>query len=203
MSDARMDAARIETSQPLGLVDEDVEARDLAIRFQAFVASHRDRAVRMAWRLVGGDAGAAEDVVQDAFLNAYKALPGFRGDASFETWFYRILVRRAANHRRWRGLRTLWNAPYDSDVADPRPEPVGDAGLRRRIELALEGLTRRQREAFVLVHLEGWTVREAATLVGSPVGTLKSHLHRALLKLRVELGDLRPDPSSAEDGSDE
>ncbi len=179
-------------SPPLGLVDGEVEAQDLEIRFQAFVASHRARAVRMAWRLVGGDAGAAEDVVQDSFLNAYKALPGFRGDASLETWFYRILVRRAANHRRWRGLRTFWNTPYEADVADPRPDPIGDLGLRRRIELALDGLTRRQREAFVLVHLEGWTVREAAELMGSPVGTVKSHLHRALLKLRQELGDLRP-----------
>jgi len=179
-------------SPPLGLVDGEVEEQDLEIRFQAFVASHRARAVRMAWRLVGGDAGAAEDVVQDSFLNAYRALPGFRGDASLETWFYRILVRRAANHRRWRGLRTFWNTPYEADVADPRPDPIGDLGLRRRIEQALDGLTRRQREAFVLVHLEGWTVREAAELMGSPVGTVKSHLHRALLKLRHELGDLRP-----------
>lgn len=188
-----MEAARIETSHPLGLVDDEVAAEELAIRFQAFVARHRSRAVRMAWRLVGGDTGAAEDVVQDAFLNAYKALPGFRGDASFETWFYRILVRRAANHRRWRGLRTFWNAPYDADIADPKPDPIGDLGLRRRIEEALGGLTQRQREAFVLVHLEGWTVREAAELMGSPVGTVKSHLHRALLKMRQELGDLRPE----------
>jgi len=171
--------------------DGEVEAQERAIRFEAFVTRHRARAVRMAWRLVGGDSGAAEDVVQDAFLNAHKALPRFRGDASFETWFYRILVRRAANHRRWQGLRTFWNTAYDADVADPRPEPTGDTGLRNRIKQALEGLTQRQREAFVLVHLEGWTVREAAELMGSPAGTVKSHLHRALLKLREELGDLR------------
>ena len=180
-------------SRRVAVLDGDVGTDELTLRFEAFVARHRARAVRMAWRLVGGDAGAAEDVVQDAFLNAHKALPGFRGDASFETWFYRILVRRAANHRRWQGLRTFWNTTYDDDVADPRPDPTGDGPLRTRINAALEHLTRRQREAFILVHLEGWTVREAAELMGSPMGTVKSHLHRALIKLREELGDLRED----------
>jgi RNA polymerase sigma-70 factor (ECF subfamily) len=188
-----MEAARIEMSRGVARLDGDVGTDEQALRFEAFVARHRARAVRMAWRLVGGDAAAAEDVVQDAFLNAHKALPGFRGDASFETWFYRILVRRAANHRRWQGLRTFWNTTYDEDVADPRPDPAGDDALRRRINSALNALTGRQREAFVLVHLEGWTVREAAEMMGSPLGTVKSHLHRALTKLRDELGDLRED----------
>ena len=180
------------------MLEGEVEAAEREARFEAFVARHRSRAVRMAWRLVGGDAAAAEDVVQDAFLNAHKALPGFRGDASFETWFYRILVRRAANHRRWVGVRTFWHAASFGEVADPRPEPTGDVGLRGRIRVALDALTRRQREAFVLVHLEGWTVREAAELMGSPQGTVKSHLHRALLKLRDELGDLRaPGPDAS------
>ena len=176
----------------VAVLDGEVEADERANRFEAFVARHRTRAVRMAWRLVGGDAAAAEDVVQDAFFNAHKALPRFRGDASFETWFYRILVRRAANHRRWVGVRTFWNTTFDADVVvDPKPEPQGDLALRHRIESALGGLTGRQREAFVLVHLEGWTVREAAEMMGSPLGTVKSHLHRALTKLREELGDLR------------
>jgi RNA polymerase sigma factor (sigma-70 family) len=178
-------------SSHVAILNGDVEADDLEERFQLFVASHREQAVRMAWRLVGGDAAAAEDVVQEAFLNAFKALPGFRGEASLQTWFYRILVRRAANYRRWKGLRTLWNAPFDVDLADPQPAADGDPGLRKRITGALDALTQRQREAFVLVHLEGLTVHEAAALAGSPVGTLKSHLHRALTKLRDELGDLR------------
>jgi RNA polymerase sigma-70 factor (ECF subfamily) len=186
-----MEAARIEMSRRVAVLDGDVGTDEQTLRFEAFVARHRARAVRMAWRLVGGDAAAAEDVVQDAFLNAHKALPGFRGDASFETWFYRILVRRAANHRRWQGLRTFWNTTYDDEVADPRPDATGDRALRKRIDRALAGLTARQREAFVLVHLEEWTVREAAELIGSPMGTVKSHLHRALTKLRDELGDLR------------
>jgi RNA polymerase sigma-70 factor (ECF subfamily) len=65
------------------------------------------------------------------------------------------------------------------------------SGLGRRIAEALGRLTRRQREAFILVHLEGFTVRESAELLGKPTGTVKSHLHRALRKLRAELADLQ------------
>lgn len=164
-------------------------AEDLEQRFEAFVASHRERAVRLAWRLVGGDAAAAEDVAHDAFVRAYRALGRFRGEASLSTWFYRILVRQAHSHRRWRAVRELWSAGHE-DPPDPAASPDGDPALRRRIAGALGALSRRQREAFVLVHMEGFSVREAAELMGSREGTIKSHLHRALRHLRRELADI-------------
>ena len=158
--------------------------------FSAFVALQRDRARRLAWRLVGGDEAAAEDVTQEAFVRAYQALDRFRGEASLETWFYRILVRQAHNYRRWRAVRTLWHGESEAEPADPTSAVQGDPGLRRRIAQALDHLSRRQREAFVLVHLEGFTVQECADFLGKPSGTIKSHLHRALVKLRAELVDL-------------
>ena len=158
--------------------------------FSAFVALQRDRARRLAWRLVGGDEAVAEDVVQEAFVRAYQALDRFRGEASLETWFYRILVRQAHNYRRWRAVRTLWHSESEAEPADPTSAVQGDPGLRRRIAQALDHLSRRQREAFVLVHLEGFTVQECADFLGKPSGTIKSHLHRALVKLRAELADL-------------
>ncbi|MEN8183258.1 MAG: RNA polymerase sigma factor [Myxococcota bacterium] len=157
----------------------------------AFVASHRDRALRLAWRLVDGDADAAEDVTQEAFVRAYRALGRFRAESSLGTWFYRILVREAARHRRWRGVRERWQALSRSEVQPPRMPARGDPALRRRIADALSRLSQRQREAFVLVHLEGFTVRETAEFLDKPEGTVKSHLHRALRTLRRELRDLR------------
>lgn len=158
-------------------------------RFEAFVASHRERAVRLAWRLVGGDLDAAEDVAQEAFVRAHRALDRFRGEASLGTWFYRILVRQAARHRRWRAVRERFaRAAVPEPGASP---PRGDPVLRERIAAALGRLTRAQREAFVLVHLEGFTVRESAEVLGKPEGTVKSHLHRALRSLREDLADLQ------------
>jgi RNA polymerase sigma-70 factor (ECF subfamily) len=171
--------------------ESQVAAADLERRFGAFVSTHRDRARRVAWRLLGGDESAAEDVAQDAFVKAYRALGRFREDSKLETWFYRILVRQAHNHRRWRALRRRWSGGSDPDPADPSPAAPGDPGLRRRIAEALERLTERQREAFILVHLEGFTVGETAALLGKPTGTVKSHLHRALRTLRAELSDLQ------------
>jgi RNA polymerase sigma-70 factor (ECF subfamily) len=163
---------------------------ELEERFGDFVVSHRDRARRLAWRLLGGDQDAAEDVVQDAFVKAYRALDRFREDASLETWFYRILVNQAHKHRRWRAVRQRWSAVWDEEQA-VAPPGAGDPALQRRITQALAKLTRRQREAFVLVHFEGFTVRETGDLLGAPEGTVKSHLQRALKALRIELADLR------------
>ena len=71
-------------------------AAELERRFAELVATHRDRALRLAWRLVGGDAAAAEDVTQEAFVRAWRGLPRFRGEAQLSTWLYRIVVHQAA-----------------------------------------------------------------------------------------------------------
>jgi RNA polymerase sigma-70 factor, ECF subfamily len=164
---------------------------DLEARFAAFVEAHRARAVRLAWRLLRGDTDAAEDVAQEAFARAWQGLAGFRGEATLGTWFYRILVRQAASHRRFRGLRERFGGLGNrEDAPDPAPQPAGDPTLRRRIAAALDALPRRQREVFVLVHLEEFTVRETAEIVGRAPGTVKSHLHRALRALRRDLHDL-------------
>lgn len=186
---------------------ETVEARverpdagqlELEHRFGLLVSSHRERARRLAWRLVGGDAEAAEDITQDAFVRAYQKLGTFRHQARLETWFYRILVRQAQTYRRWRAVRDRWRQVWHPPSSEHVPQLSGtapedtDPFVRRRIAEALGRLSRSQREAFVLVHLEGFTVRECAELMGKPSGTVKSHLHRALSHLRTELADLSP-----------
>jgi len=91
----------------LGSLDAAMRGVDVARTrdFEAFVAAHRDRAVGLAWRLVGGDMAAAEDVAQEAFLRAHRGLDQFREEAKMSTWFYRILVNEAQRHLRWRWVR--------------------------------------------------------------------------------------------------
>jgi RNA polymerase sigma-70 factor (ECF subfamily) len=160
--------------------------------FAAFVAAHRDRAVGMAWRLLGGDAAAAEDVAQEAFARAFRALGSFREEAKLSTWFYRILVNEVQRHRRWRWVRERFGGAMPEDVEDPRPAAAGDPALRGRVAQAIANLPHGQREAFVLVHLEGLSLREAGEATGRATGTIKSHLHRALRTLREQLADLDP-----------
>lgn len=161
-------------------------------RFFALVETHQERAVRTAWRLVGGDPAAAEDVAQQAFLKAYRSLHRFRDEATLSTWFYRILVNEARSHRRWRALRDRWHAPWVDDVTSvPAPTTHSDPPLQRRLTRALDRLTRSQREVFVLVYLEDFTLEQTAAQLGKALGTIKSHLHRALQILRAELADLR------------
>jgi RNA polymerase sigma-70 factor (ECF subfamily) len=160
------------------------------VRFRQFVQAYRTRAVGLAWRLCGGDAQGAEDIAQDAFLRAHRALPRFRSDARLETWFFRILIRCAHNHRRSQSRREQAMPPSVDSVSPPLPDP----GLQQRIGLALDTLSRSQREAFVLVHLEGFTLAETAAILKRSTGTIKTHLHRALPRLRAELGDLEGTP---------
>ena len=172
-------------------VDGRAENADAAQLFDSFVAEHRDRAVGLAWRLVGGDAAAAEDIAQEAFLRAYRNLHRFRGDAKLSTWFYRILVNEVKRYQRWRWVRQRRAGELVEEPLDPRPL-AGDPALRQRVQRAMASLSHGQREAFVLVHLEGFSVQEVAELTGRADGTIKSHLHRALRRLRELLADLDP-----------
>jgi RNA polymerase sigma-70 factor (ECF subfamily) len=169
-------------------------AADREQRFFELVEAHQDRAVRMAWRLIGGDHHGAEDVVQQAFLKAFRALDRFRDEATMSTWLYRIVVNEARSHRRWRALRDRWHVVWTDEAttsvaaATVHPDPP----LQRRLVRALDRLTHGQREVFVLVYLEGFTLEQTAAQLGKAPGTIKSHLHRALETLRAELADLRP-----------
>jgi len=178
----------------------DIEAvsLDRETRFAAFVNAHQERAVRVAWRLLAGDSAAAEDVAQEAFLKAHRGLSQFRDDAAMSTWFYRILVNEARSYRRWRAVRRRWAAVWSSGETEVGvTTPLPDPSLQRRIAAALETLSPGQREVFVLVYLEGFTLEQTATQLGKAIGTVKAHLHRALHTLRAELGDLHDMPGNA------
>lgn len=183
------------------MIEREGVVDDHETRFLAFVQSHQERAVRVAWRLLGGgDDRAAEDVAQEAFLKAYRGLDRFRDDATLSTWFYRILVNEARSHRRWRAVRQRWGALWNGADAEPdaeAPSVETDPALRRRLGAAIERLPRGQREVFVLVYLEGFTLEQTAAQLGKALGTVKAHLHRGLHAMRRELQDLREAPPPA------
>ena len=178
------------------------QAEDREDRFRKLVEDERERIVAMAYHLVGGDREAAKDVAQEAFLKAYQALPGFREEASLRTWLIRIVINQASRYRRSLSLRSRLGMIWPGLNQKPEPEPAAPGPLpdqkaqhrsdRTRIAAALEKLSSGQRSAFALVHLEEMTVAEAAQVLKKSPGTVKSHLHRALVQLRRDLADLDP-----------
>ncbi len=161
--------------------------------FRVIVEAEADRVYRIALGLMR-DHHDAEEVVQEVFLRAYKAIDRFRGDAALSSWLYRITVNVAQDHRK---RRQRWFQRLVS--SDPLPEaeerrPDGDperlaAGslLRSDIDRAVLALAERERTIFILRHDAGLKISEIATVLGRAEGTVKSLLHRAVRKLRTAL----------------
>src|SRR6266705_3072468 len=113
--------------------------------FDALVLRHRLAVYRVAYRLLGSHE-EADDVSQEAFLRAYRALRGFRGDAAFRTWITRIVINLALSVRRGRAP----TVPLE-DAPEPRNDADGpDTALRRQVRTAVGGLPPRQRQVLVL-----------------------------------------------------
>lgn len=159
--------------------------------FGVLVARHRDRAWAVALRTLGDPTDAA-DAVQEAFVKAFRTVGTFRGDALFSTWLHRIVVNACLDHMRRSRVRPT--SPLDESaaaVADPS-DPIGRTELGHDVVAALTRITADQRAAIVLVDVEGYSVEEAATLLGVAAGTVKSRCHRGRAHLAELLGYLRP-----------
>jgi RNA polymerase sigma factor (sigma-70 family) len=175
--------------------DEDVD-RPLVSRartgdvaaFESLYRRHRDRIYALCWRLGGCDHGLAEDLLQEAFVRAWKKLDSFRGDSRFGTWLHRLSVNVALSDRRTRVRRTRWEVPMDEtiDRAAAGQRDV-NAGSRMDLERAIAVLPQRARAVLVLHDVEGYRHAEIARLTGMAVGSSKAQLHRARKLLRKEL----------------
>jgi RNA polymerase sigma-70 factor (ECF subfamily) len=168
--------------------------------FGVLVHRHQDRLYQTAYRLLGNSADA-QDVVQDAFLNAFQSLHQFKGNARFFTWLYRIAVNSAISMRRrdarLAGRRAAVTADSGggSTHVEPHDESDGsrpDTALERaedeqRLQTALGALTPEHRTVLVLKEIEGRKYEMIAEILGVPIGTVRSRLHRARLELRDRL----------------
>jgi RNA polymerase sigma-70 factor (ECF subfamily) len=155
-------------------------------------APHIDVVVR---RLVGHDADLAADIAQEVWIQIFRALPGFRGDAQFGTWAHRIAVNRTLNAlRRTRRLAAL-EVDVEDDSASVEPE-AERAMLAQSIEDAAARLSPGARTVFLLHDVEGYTHEEIATQLGITAGGSKSQLFKARAKLRVLLAHLLDTSSS-------
>jgi len=154
--------------------------------FWSLVQPH-DQALRaLAYRLVG-DRHLMDDVLQEAYLKAFRALPSLRGTEALGSWLYRIVYNAAMDQLRRR--RQVLPLDEVSDRPDPAPDPGEVAAGRQDLAAALDALPPQMRAAVILVDAEGMSYEEAGAIIGVPKGTVASRLSRAREVLRQSLGN--------------
>jgi RNA polymerase sigma-70 factor (ECF subfamily) len=142
--------------------------------FRGLVSRHKDRAYGLALRLTGS-AADAEEVAQDAFVRAWRALPAFRFEAAFGTWLHRIVARLALDRRERLKTRSRYEAP-EGDAPDVAAPPLEESA---QLDWLLDRLPERSRAAVVLYYYEDRSVAEVAHILGAPENTVKTLLSRA------------------------
>ena len=173
---------------------------DLAA-FDQLVLRHQQTVFAVAVRMLG-DPDEAQDVAQDAFVRAFRAITTFRREAKLSTWLVSITMNLCRNRRRWwarrrRVIVASLDDPVETEegtiereVADPAPSPAADAERREqgaRLSAALQLLSDAERSIIVLRDLQGCSYGEIAEMLHCRVGTVKSRLSRARLQLRALL----------------
>lgn len=165
--------------------------------FDALVLKYQRRLQRLVGRFVR-DTDRVDDLVQESFIRAYRALPRFRGDSAFYTWLYRIAVNTAKKALMEDRRSPVWSAsdrPIGSGESDgeqetlppggePRDEATPEAILASRqvaqaVQAAVDDLSEELRQAIVLREIEGLSYDEIAQLMGCPIGTVRSRIFRA------------------------
>ncbi len=171
--------------------------------FGLLVEKYRRRVIRLLSRMVRNPEDL-EDIAQETFIKAYRALPQFRGDAAFYTWLYRIAVNTAKNHlvARGKAMRTVSDHAVNDDdepderlVAQDNNTPESEL-LSKQVAIAVneavDALPEELRQAITLREMEGLSYEEIAETMDCPIGTVRSRIFRAReaisSKLRPILG---------------
>ncbi|GAB3625242.1 RNA polymerase sigma factor RpoE [Pandoraea terrae] len=173
--------------------------------FELLVAKYHRKIIRLVSRLVR-DAAEVEDVTQEAFIKAYRALPQFRGESAFYTWLYRIAVNTAKNHLATQGRR----APTSTDANAEEAETFAEADqlrdintpesmlmskqIAQTVNAAMEALPDELRTAITLREIEGLSYEEIAEAMGCPIGTVRSRIFRAREAIASRLRPLLDTP---------
>jgi RNA polymerase sigma-70 factor (ECF subfamily) len=169
--------------------------------FELLVTKYQRKLQRLLSRLVR-DPAEVEDVTQEAFIKAYRALPSFRGDSAFYTWLYRIAINTAKNYLVAMGRRAPTSTGFDHEEAEgfedaeqlrdnatPEGELIGKQ-IAATVNRALEQLPEDLRTAITLREIEGLSYEEIANVMNCPIGTVRSRIFRARESIAAELRPL-------------
>ena len=158
--------------------------------FDQLVSKYQRKLGRLLSRFIR-DPAEVEDVAQEAFIKAYRALPSFRGDSAFYTWLYRIGINTAKNYLVAQGRRAPTSTEFDADEAESfedaaqlrdinTPESLlMSKQIGETVNAAMEALPEELRTAIVLREIEGHSYEEIAQMMDCPIGTVRSRIFRA------------------------
>lgn len=158
--------------------------------FAELVDAHKDLVHAMVWRLAR-DRSQLEDLAQDVFLKVHRGLPYFRGEARLSTWIYRIVINVCSQANTRRPREASLDAERGRRPIEPRriDAAFGEMELRDRLDKAIAKLPDEYRVLIAAHHLQGVQYDALAEALGIPLGTVKTHLHRAKRRLREILDE--------------
>ncbi len=169
--------------------------------FELLVAKYQRKLSRLLSRFIR-DPAEVEDVAQEAFVKAYRALPSFRGESAFYTWLYRIGINTAKNYLVAMGRRAPTTTEFDADEAESfedgeqlrdinTPESMlMSKQIGETVNEAMESLPEELRTAITLREIEGLSYEEIATIMNCPIGTVRSRIFRAREAIAARLRPL-------------
>ena len=178
--------------------DEELVARSIrgdADSFNQLILRWERPIFALAYRTIGREEDA-RDVCQETFLRAFRALPGFRGQAKFSSWLYRIALNLCRDWMRRERRTPIAQAPENVDLMElaAAAEPsesietlVERKDLARAVQRVMARLPEEQRTAIILKEYHGLTFQEIAELVGCPLSTVKTRVYQGLAVVRREL----------------
>jgi RNA polymerase sigma-70 factor (ECF subfamily) len=149
--------------------------------FEQLVRMHQRYAFNVAYRVLGNRA-EAEDVTQEAFVRAWRGLSSFRGEAQFTTWLYRIVHNLCLNQLPRLRRELLQTVPLDEALATPAPSLPDLFEVQEQVaflHVELDRLPEKYRLVLTLRYLQHLSYDEIATILDVPMGTVKTHIHRA------------------------
>ena len=160
--------------------------------FAELVDAHKDLVHAMIWRLAR-DRSQADDLAQDVFLKVHRGLPYFRGEARLSTWIYRIVINVCSQSKTRRPREISLDDDRGGRPIELRRNDTafGEMELRDRLDKAMAKLPDQYRVLIAAHHLDGVQYEALAEALGIPLGTVKTHLHRAKRRLRELLDEER------------
>lgn len=164
-------------------------ARGSTNAFETLYRRHVGKVYGLCLRMTANPA-LAEDCTQEAFIQAWRGLSGFRRGSAFGTWLHRIAVNAVLGQARRRGERLGEDASAEEALAATLVDPSGDEGAQLDLEQVIAALPPGARRSLVLVGVYGYSHEEAAAMLGIAVGTCKAQLHRARALLGARLDRL-------------